>query len=86
VQEAGVGSLTELFERSRNHDYMVFSIDSDVCFYPDEQEELSAHLKTAGVRYRHVTVHSEKGHDSFLLEPRLYAPHLSDTLVNRWHD
>jgi homoserine O-acetyltransferase len=86
AQEAGVSSLSELFERSRDHHYMVFSIDSDVCFYPEEQEELSAHLKAAGVRYRHVTVHSEKGHDSFLLEPRLYAPHLSDTLINPWHE
>ena len=86
VLEAGVSNLTELFERSRNHHYMMFSIDSDVCFYPEEQEELSSHLKAAGVRYRHVTVHSEKGHDSFLLEPRLYAPHLSDTLINPWHD
>ena len=86
AEEAGVGSLAELFERSRDHHYMVFSIDSDVCFYPEEQEELSDHLKAAGVRHRHVTVHSEKGHDSFLLEPRLYAPYLSDTLTNPWHD
>jgi homoserine O-acetyltransferase len=84
--EAGVGSFVELFERSKDHHYMVFSIDSDVCFYPEEQEELSSYLKAAGVRHRHVTVHSEKGHDSFLLEPRLYAPHLSDTLTNPWHD
>ena len=84
--EAGVNSLEELFERSRDHHYMVFSIDGDVCFYPDEQEELSGHLSAAGVRYRHITVHSEKGHDSFLLEPRLYAPHLTDTLTNPWHD
>jgi homoserine O-acetyltransferase len=28
----------------------------------------------------HVTVHSDKGHDSFLLEPELYAPHLIYTL------
>jgi homoserine O-acetyltransferase len=84
--EAGVGSFAELFGRSSDHHYMLFSIDSDVCFYPEEQEELSGHLKAAGVRHRHVTVHSEKGHDSFLLEPRLYAPHLSDTLTNPWHD
>jgi homoserine O-acetyltransferase len=28
----------------------------------------------------HITVHSDKGHDSFLLEPALYTPHLSYTL------
>jgi homoserine O-acetyltransferase len=84
--EAGVDSLVELFECSKDHHYMVFSIEGDVCFYPEEQEELSGYLKAAGVRHRHVTVHSEKGHDSFLLEPRLYAPHLTDTLTNPWHD
>jgi len=84
--EAGVEDLVELFERSKDHHYMVFSIEGDVCFYPEEQEELSGYLKSAGVRHRHVTVHSEKGHDSFLLEPRLYAPHLTDTLTNPWHD
>jgi homoserine O-acetyltransferase len=25
-------------------------------------------------------VHSEKGHDSFLLEPKLYTPHLAYAL------
>ena len=25
----------------------------------------------------HITVHSDKGHDSFLLEPELYTPHIS---------
>ncbi len=28
----------------------------------------------------HITVHSDKGHDSFLLEPELYTPHLAYTL------
>ena len=27
-----------------------------------------------------ITVHSEKGHDSFLLEPRLFTPHLTQAL------
>jgi homoserine O-acetyltransferase len=85
VKEAGVADLTELFSRSRNHRYMVFSIDSDVCFYPEEQDVLEFHLKGAGVPHRRITVHSEKGHDSFLLEPGLFAPHLTDTLVNPWH-
>ena len=25
----------------------------------------------------YITVHSDKGHDSFLLEPELYSPHIS---------
>jgi homoserine O-acetyltransferase len=86
VAEAGVEDLTELFSRSRDHRYMVFSIDSDVCFYPEEQDNLVTYLKAAGVPHRRITVHSEKGHDSFLLEPHLFAPHLTDTLTNPWHD
>jgi homoserine O-acetyltransferase len=31
----------------------------------------------------HITVHSDKGHDSFLLEPELYTPHLVYTLEGR---
>jgi homoserine O-acetyltransferase len=84
--EAGFDDLNDLFTLSKNHRYMVFSIDSDVCFYPDEQDELVGYLKTADVPHHRITVHSEKGHDSFLLEPRLYAPHIADTLVNSWQD
>lgn len=60
---------------------MVFSIDSDVCFYPDEQQELVAALKKAGVPAKRITVHSDRGHDAFLLEPELFAPHLRDSLL-----
>ena len=84
--EAGVDNLTDLFTLSKNHNYMVFSIDSDVCFYPEEQDDLVAYLKASHVPHRRITVHSEKGHDSFLLEPRLFAPHLRDTLTSPWHD
>ena len=82
--EAGVDHLGELFRRCKHQHYMVFSIDSDVCFYPEEQSELAALLKADDVPHRRITVHSEKGHDSFLLEPRLYEPHLVDTLTNPW--
>jgi homoserine O-acetyltransferase len=84
--EAGVDDLNDLFTLSKNHRYMVFSIDSDVCFYPEEQDDLVTYLKGSHVPHRRITVHSEKGHDSFLLEPRLFAPHLRDTLSNPWHD
>lgn len=84
VSEAGVASFEELFSRSGDQRYMVFSIDSDVCFYPQEQRSMSAVLKTSNVPHRHITVHSEKGHDAFLLEPELFAPHLRDTLLNPW--
>ena len=78
--EAGHEDLSELFTACKHQRYMVFSIDSDVCFYPDEQEEMVRFLELSDVPNRWITVHSEKGHDSFLLEPELYAPHLVATL------
>jgi homoserine O-acetyltransferase len=82
--EAGVDDEAELFTRSKHQRYMLFTIDSDVCFYPEEQADLARYLKLADVPHRRITVHSEKGHDSFLLEPALFAPHLTDTLTNDW--
>jgi homoserine O-acetyltransferase len=78
LRDAGVQSWSELFGRSRTagHKYLVFSIDSDFCFYPEEQAELVEHLESANVPVMHITVHSSKGHDSFLLEPELYTPHI----------
>lgn len=84
AQEAGVGSYIEAFVPCRHQRYMVFSIDSDVCFYPDEQESLAATLDAAGVPSRRITVHSDKGHDAFLLEAKLFTPHLAYTLENSW--
>jgi homoserine O-acetyltransferase len=84
LDDAGAASFDELFSRSGEHRYMVFSIDSDVCFYPEEQRLLVDVVKQAGVPVRRITVHSDKGHDSFLLEPELFAPQLRDTLLNPW--
>jgi homoserine O-acetyltransferase len=86
LRDAGVTSYHELFARSRaaGHHYLVFSIDSDFCFYPEEQAELIGSLERAEVSSMHITVHSDKGHDSFLLEPQLYTPHLVYTLEGRW--
>jgi len=86
LQDAGVESYEALFARSRaaGQHFLVFSIDSDFCFYPEEQAELVSHLEKAGVSCMHITVHSDKGHDSFLLEPQLYTPHLAYTLEGRW--
>ena len=83
VAEHG-GSAVPAFARCRHQRYMVFSIDSDVCYYPEEQEALVGVLKSAKVPVRRITVHSDKGHDSFLLEPELFAPHLADTLEREW--
>lgn len=78
VTEGGAADPGELLKRSKDagHQWLVFSIDSDFCFYPEEQTELAQHLTSAGIDPMHITVHSDKGHDSFLLEPHLYTPHI----------
>ena len=80
LAEAGASSMYALFSRCRQQTYLIFSIDSDVCFYPHQQEEMARALKDAQVDNMRITVHSEKGHDSFLLEPELFTPHLSHAL------
>jgi homoserine O-acetyltransferase len=77
--EGGASSPAELLSRAAaaGQRWLVFSIDSDFCFYPEEQAELIGHLEQAGVESMHITVHSTKGHDSFLLEPDLYTPHIA---------
>ena len=79
-KDAKVAIWQPLFGRCKEQQYLVFTIDSDCCFYPDYQTEICSELKKAGVPYLRLTVHSEKGHDSFLLEPKLYTPHLAYAL------
>jgi len=82
VSEAGVRGFDELFAGSAHQFYMVFSIDTDVCFYPDEQDDLVQAIKAGDAPHRRITVHSRNGHDAFLIEPDLFAPHLTATLTN----
>ncbi|NJR42675.1 MAG: homoserine O-acetyltransferase, partial [Akkermansiaceae bacterium] len=71
VLEGDAESPADLFERARSagQRWLVFSIDSDFCFYPEEQAELVKYLEQAKVDVMHIIAHSDKGHDSFLLEP-----------------
>jgi len=84
VLEGDAVDSLDLFRRSKKagHHYLVFSIEEDYCFYPEEQAELVEELKAADVPHLFLTVHSEKGHDSFLLEPDLYTPHIQVMLEN----
>lgn len=79
VAEGDAENPVELLDRCRaaGQRWLVFSIDSDFCFYPEEQAELVSHLEAAKVDSMHITVHSDKGHDSFLVEPDLYTPHIA---------
>ena len=76
VKEHGDGNAAEAARRCAGQRFLILTIDSDVCFWPDEQAELADALREAGVDYRYLTVHSFKGHDSFLLEPELYTPNI----------
>jgi homoserine O-acetyltransferase len=79
-EDAKKAGVKPLFARCQHQHYLIFTIDSDCCFYPDYQTEICAELKKAAVPHLRLTVHSEKGHDSFLLEPKLYTPHLAYAL------
>lgn len=81
LEEAGASDMTTLLKRSRPHRYLLFTIDSDVCYYPEDQAVMLDALREAGVAARRIIVSSEKGHDSFLLEPELYADVLVDFLA-----
>lgn len=81
VAEVGGADVNELLSRCTDQEWVVFSIDSDVCYYPEEQEDMVAALKKAGVTVRRFTVHSDKGHDAFLIEPWLFKGLLTDALL-----
>ena len=83
--EVGAASISEALGRCGNQRWQVFTVDSDVCFYPEEQTEMYQLLVAAGISARRFTLHSDKGHDSFLTEPHLYEALIQDVLAG-WHD
>lgn len=52
---------------------LIFSIDTDCCFRPAEQRDFAERMEDAGISVEFHPILSTKGHDSFLLEPELYA-------------
>ncbi|HUO46754.1 MAG TPA: homoserine O-acetyltransferase [Acidimicrobiia bacterium] len=81
VDETGAESYVAALEACRDHRWHVLTIDSDVCFYPEEQEGLVKALLDAGVDVTWVQVSSPKGHDSFLTEPHLFDASLRRALA-----
>ncbi len=79
AQQVGA-PVSDLLERCRGQEWLIFTIDSDVCFYPEEQAHMHRRLANAGVAASWYTVHSDKGHDSFLIEPWLYESLMSHFL------
>lgn len=78
--EAGASDLNTVFERCLHQEFLVFSMDSDVSFPPHDQSKLVHLLKHAQVPVMWITAHTDKGHDAFLLEPRLFTPHIVQVL------
>ncbi len=80
LKDAGAPDYADLFSRCAHQNYLVISIDDDVCFYPGEQAEIRDRLLDAQVKCDYLTIHSDKGHDSFLLEPDLYTEAIQSAL------
>jgi homoserine O-acetyltransferase len=78
--ETGVDSYEEALSVCRDQRWHVFTIDTDACFYPEEQEQLVAALGRAGVPVEWIKVSSAKGHDAFLTEPHLFEEALRNAL------
>lgn len=76
LKDTNEKDLAAVFARCSEQKVLLFSIESDVCFWPEQQVELAQYLKAAKVYCQHITVHSDKGHDAFLLEPALFGAHL----------
>ncbi len=80
ARDFGTKDYADVFHGCAHQEYLVFSIDSDCCFYPDEQEYLFEKLQKYGIKSEYICVSSDKGHDSFLLEPELYAESIRNML------
>ena len=63
---------TEDIKKLKNINVLIISVDSDVCFYPEEQIEFARLLKENGIKTTEKVINSTKGHDCFLLEPELF--------------
>ena len=68
----------ESISNLKNIKTLVISVDSDVCFYPEEQREFVSLLEDCKVKTTYCMVESTKGHDSFLLEPELFKEIIKD--------
>ena len=62
----------ESISKLKNINTLVISVDSDVCFYPEEQKEFVEILREYEVETEYKIIESTKGHDCFLLEPQLF--------------
>ncbi len=62
---------------------LVASIDSDTLYTPRQQQELVADLRANGTEVRYETLHSDHGHDGFLIEYDQLGPLLDRFLAEQ---
>ena len=67
-------------KKLKGKEVLVLSVDSDVCFYPEEQTELVNVLELNNASVKYFLLHSDKGHDAFLLEPDIFFEPVSSYL------
>jgi homoserine O-acetyltransferase len=72
LDDTGARTHDEALTACRAQNWHVFTIDTDACFYPEEQAALVAALEAAEVPVEWIKVSSPKGHDAFLTEPHLF--------------
>lgn len=82
AQLSGRGSMDAAFQRYAHYGipFMLFSISTDCCFSPRSISLFHRRLLKNGVQAEYKCIHSQKGHDSFLLEPELYEAGIRDYL------
>ncbi|MDY7102181.1 MAG: homoserine O-acetyltransferase [Actinomycetota bacterium] len=59
---------------------MTVAVDSDFLYPPYQQYEIRDTLRSLGVPVTHLDVHSDAGHDGFLVEDDAIGPHLASFL------
>lgn len=84
LNDTGKSSFEDVFSACKQQRHLIFSIEGDACFTPDQQERQYDLLRKVGAQAQRIMVDSEKGHDSFLLEPHLFAPFIMDFLRPNW--
>lgn len=62
---------------------LVVSIDSDVLYTPRQQREMVDDLQAGGAEVDHRTLHSDHGHDGFLIDFDQLAPMLDEFLCEQ---
>jgi len=55
-----------------------FTFTSDWLYHPEDTEELTAILKKLGKEVEHLSIQSDYGHDSFLVEYDLFSHHVTE--------